>query len=636
MSNERDITMTVKMNNKCFPDIEKLARGERADESQIAELLAFIDRRYDCADFRMVCILRSLYDFPHLLSGEMAERMRRTVLGFKYWMDEAGGAAGGGDDSICWWSENHQLLFAACEYLAGQLYPAAIFPNSGMSGEQHRLKAKKRLEYWFETRFALGFIEWHSNTYYEEDAAPLSLLIDCAADTDIAQKATMLLDLLLADMALHCFEGFFCASSGRCYEAQKTRPAAQDVTDILEKAFGFKRLAGAAPQYDYSRLSADFIINRNYVVPKAMYEIAHCKKTAEIRTSMGLDLDEVAAHFPNPRDMKRRDMERRDMERRGMYLWAMESFTNTQSANLTLRIFNHCNLKTNDFLKNISLMNIPVLRELGLIPLIIRILNPVTAGIAIQRSNTCTWRSSRYMLSSAQRYHPGEFGDQQHIWQATLSGGVSVFTTHPGAAFFEDNARNFSPSYWVGNGILPHAAQYQNTLLCMYDLRVRKGFLEKKRQWFTHAWFPQNEFDQTVLESRLAAGKRGETYIALVSAAPLEKRSETELAQQGKVTAWAALPGSAEEDGSWEQFLAKARAAPLTLRGKILSLEWRGHSFTLHYKKQFRVDGIAQSANSRRLESPFGNADANSGVFELKAADSRLRLDWPTLRRETE
>lgn len=620
MSNERDITMSVKMNNKCFPDIEKLARGERADETQIAELLQFINRRYDCADFRMVCILRSLHDFSHLLSAEIVEQMRRAVLDFKYWMDESG------DDSMCWWSENHQLLFAACEYMAGQLYPEEIFTNSGITGKEHRVFAEQRLEYWFESRFSLGFIEWHSNTYYEEDAAPLSLLIDCAGGQEIARKATMLLDLLLADMALHCFEGFLCASSGRCYEAQKTRPAAQDVTDILEKAFGFRRLAGEAPRYDYSRLSADFIINRNYVTPKALCEIAHWKEPAEICASMGLDLDEVAKCFPNPRDMAGR----------GMYYWAMESFTNTQSANLTLRIFNYCNLKTNDFLKNISMMNIPVLRELGLIPLIIRILNPVTQGIAIQRSNTYTWKTRHYMLSAAQRYHPGEFGDQQHIWQATLSGGVSVFTTHPGAAFFEDNARNFSPSYWVGNGVLPHAAQYRNTLLCMYDLRVRKGFLEKKRQWFTHAWFPQNEFDDTVFENRLAAGRRGETYIALLGVAPLEKRSETELAQRGKVTAWAALLGSAEEDGSWEQFLARAKNAALNLRGKTLALRWREHNFMLHYKKQFSVDGVARNTAYRRLESPFGNADAKSGVFELNAAGSRLRLDWFLKRRETE
>ena len=235
---DSDIPMSVKMNNKCFPDIEKLSRGERADEGQILEILDFIDRRYDCADFRLVCVLRSLCDFSGLISEETLSRMKRTVLGFKYAMDEPG------RDSMCYWSENHQLIFAACEYLAGQLYPEETFTNNGRTGRQHMQKAQARLERWFEERFTLGFTEWHSNTYYEEDAAPLSLLIDCARDPKIASRAAMLLDLLLQDMALHSFEGFFSAASGRCYERQKKDPKAQDTLDIAAKAFGLARSRG--------------------------------------------------------------------------------------------------------------------------------------------------------------------------------------------------------------------------------------------------------------------------------------------------------------------------------------------------------------------------------------------------------
>mgnify|MGYP006947039062 CR=1 FL=1 len=43
-----------------------------------------------------------------------------------------------------------------------------------------------------------------------------------------------------------------------------------------------------------------------------------------------------------------------------------------------------------------------------------------------------TFRTPQYQLSSIQRYHPGEFGDQQHLWHARLHGGVEVYGTHPG------------------------------------------------------------------------------------------------------------------------------------------------------------------------------------------------------------
>ena len=611
---DSDIPMSVKMNNKCFPDIEKLARGERADEGQILEILDFIDRRYDCADFRLVCVLRSLCDYSGLISEETLSRMKRTVLGFKYAMDEPG------RDSMCYWSENHQLIFAACEYLAGQLYPEETFTNNGRTGRQHMQKAQARLERWFEERFTLGFTEWHSNTYYEEDAAPLSLLIDCARDPHIASRAAMLLDLLLLDMALHSFEGGFSAASGRCYERQKKDPKAQDTLDIAAKAFGLARSCG----YDYTRLSADFIINRRYRVPPVIPAIARSSQTLEVWAGMGLSLKEVAAHYPDPHDM----------EGRGMYLWGMEAFTTPESVSLTLRMFRAWKLKSNIFLKDLAIMDIPVLRQLGLLPLIIRLLNPVTRGIAIQRANTYTFRTKDYMLSTAVDYHPGSFGDQQHIWQASLPGAISVFTTHPGAAFFEDNARNFSPSYWVGNGIHPHAAQHRGVGLCLYDLRARRGLLEKKRLLLTHAFFPLARFDETLMEKRLAAGRAGNSYIALLSLGEMEMGEPDELIQRGKVTGWAVLLGSRDEWGSFERFLEAAQAGELRLKGRRLSLEFGDHRYEIIYQKRFLVDGQEQAIDDARLRCAFISVPRDMKRYEAACGGHRLTLDWQTRGRE--
>jgi len=613
MGKEQDITMAEKMNNKCFPDIEKLAKGVRADEQQIHEILDFIDKRFDCADFRLICILRCLYDYKSLITDGTLARMKHTVLNFKYWMDEPG------QDSMCYWSENHQLLFAACEYLAGRLYPDEAFGNNGMTGRQRMKRAKERLEGWFESRFRLGFVEWHSNTYYEEDISPLSLLIDCCDDKIIVQKAAMLMDLLLLDMALHSFQGYFSATSGRCYEQQKKHPDRQDTLDIAEKAFG----SGHVKQYDYTRLSADFIICRGYKTPPAIREIAHCRESAEIHASMGLGLNEVKEHFPDSRDM----------DGRGMYLWSMEAFTNPQSVNLTLRIYNAWKLSTNDFLKNISKMDIPVLKQLGLMPMAIRLLNPVTQGIAIQRANSYTYRTESYMLSTAQSYHPGEFGDQQHIWQASLPKGISVFTTHPGAAFFEDNARNFSPDYWVGNGVHPHAAGHKNVILCLYDLRVRKGLLEKERQIFTHAWFPFDRFEETVLEKHMAAGQSGDGYIALLSIESMADGQPNELIQKGVVTGWAAITGDSKSHGSFSKFLELIRSAAFTLNKNRLMLKYDSHKYELQYKQNFKVDGNILKTEYPRLDCPYVKVPRNPGVYIISCSGHSLKLDWPSLTR---
>ena len=610
MDKSLDIPMSLKMNHKCFADMEKLARGERAGESQIMEILNFIDTRYDCADFRMVCILRALYAYTGLISAPTLDAMEKTVLSFKYWMDEPG------QDSMCYWSENHQLLFAACEYLAGQLYPKAVFSNSGLTGEAHREKGRQALLTWFKRRFQFGFSEFHSNTYYEEDIAPLSLLIDFAKQEDIRLQASMLMDLLLLDMALHNFRGYFCAASGRCYEAQKKDPDRQDVLDIMKRAFGF------FPErtYDYTRLSAEFVLNKSYRVPKVIHAIAHEKGSLEIKDSMGLDLSEVREKFKDAKTVE-------DM---GRYLWAMEAFTNPESVNMTMKMFRMWKLGTNDFLKDLKVLDLPFLRSLGILPVLVKLLNPVTQGIAIQRANTYTYKTEHYMLSTAQSHHAGEFGDQQHIWQATLPGGVTVFTTHPGAAFFADNARNFSPSYWVGNGIHPDAAQHKNVCLCLYRLNLRKGFMEKRRQMYTHAYFPQGRFDQVQkVHDRLYIARKGQGYIALFSLHPIEEKSGEELIQHGAETGWAAVMGGGEYQNleAFEQRMRLYELGKVNLELALLDNADTEDYWALAYRGEFDVSGQLQDTKYPRLSCPFGKVEREPEEYVIHAGEHSLRLN---------
>ncbi len=590
----KDIPMNIKMNNPCFPDIAKLASGKPADESQIHIILDYIDQRLDCADFRMICILRCLYDFADLISEPTRQRMKQTVLGFKYWLDEPGA------DSMCYWSENHQAIFAVCEYLAGQLYPEETFLNDQTLGRFHLAKARERLEHWLEARFRFGFVEWHSNTYYEEDIAPLSLFIDCCQDELLVAKARTILDLFFLDMALHHYRSYLAATSGRCYEEQKKYPHKQDVADIMQKAFGFRR----AYTYDYTRTGTDFLLNRSYRLPDWILKIAQDEHLGEVKVSMGLDLEEIDHYFPY----------RHDIYGRAMYLWSMEAFSNPEAAETALKLYKDWNLSENDFLKNLDALDIPVISRSGLLPLAVRVLNPVTSGIAIQRVNSYSYKTPDYLLSSAQKYHPGSFGDQQHIWQATFGRGQSVFTTHPGAAFFEDNARNFSPSFWVGNGVLPDCRQDKNVLLCVYDLSVRKGYMEKERLLYTHAWFPQ---ERIRVNPRCVLAKDGDSYIALFS---LEALTET-LEQKGTITAWACVCGSPSEYFSFENFQRLCAEAELSREGQKFSFSWGGSRYQLNYKKDFLVNGELRETEYPRLQSKYGTVPRDPRQI--------LTLEWP-------
>jgi hypothetical protein len=572
--------MKIKMNHKCFPSIYDLDQGRSAKEEEIETILDYINQRYDCADFRMVCIIRSLYAYSALLSETILRKMKEAVLNFKYWLDEAG------EDSMCYWSENHYLLFATIEYLAGSLYPEAIFTNNQMTGRERKERARKRLQHWFSSRYTYGFVEWHSNTYYEEDIAPLSLLIDFADDEEIRFRATVLLDLLLLDLATHNYRGYFVATSGRCYEAQKKDPRTQDVLDIMKKAFGI----GPVADYDYTRLSADFVLNKTYVVPQVLKEIAISQDTFILKEALGMELRDVPKVF----------YAKEDPETAGGYLWTMEAFTNPEAISLTLELFHKYRLHTNSFLKELKAFDNFFLKKLRLLPLISRILNPVTNGVAIEKAHTYTFRHRDYFLSTAQDYHPRAFGDQQHIWQATLGEDITVFSTHPGTQFFEENNRNFSPGYWVGNGINPYGFQERNLGLYYYDLSPRKGYLEKERSLFTHLYFPTAKFDHVYQEDKLLVAISGRSLIAISSLNPLHQKNEHEFIQEGLRTAWGVMVESTENI-SFDDFLDLARKAEVSYEKG--SISYKKLSILPKRKAEYFYDSKPANIRYKRYES---------------------------------
>ena len=308
MAVQEDQGLEHKLTGKCFPGILQLDKGQAIDESQLSPLIDFVNQRHDCADFRLICLIKAYFAYSNLLSPQTLDSLKNCILNFKYSMAEPG------EDGMCYWSENHQILFAACEYLAGHLFTNELFTNSGQRGSKKAERAAELIANWLEQRMLYGFSEWHSNTYYEEDIAPLCVLVDHAPDDAIRKRASIILDLLFLDMALHSFQGTFCPASGRCYQDQKIHPDRADVADILTHAFGWQKTP--KENFDYSRLSALFLICKNYRVPRVIVEIARHvpANPLEIRDSMGLNLKEIYREFPN--DSKNQQA----TEKRGLFL----------------------------------------------------------------------------------------------------------------------------------------------------------------------------------------------------------------------------------------------------------------------------------------------------------------------------
>jgi hypothetical protein len=575
---------------------------------ELNDLCGFVDMRRDCADFRAVALLAIL------LGGKVPEAstelVRRSLVGFKYWMAEPG------DDAMCFWSENHQLLFATAEYLAGSTYCADTFTNDRRTGAEHRDDGRRRLEQWLDLRFRFGFSEWLSPVYYEEDVAGLSLLVDHAPDPEIAERAAGVLDLLLLDCALHRFDGHFVASAGRLYESQKKHPATAEMQPIVDHAFTDDEVGA-----NWDRIGMLFCLRRSYEVPAVIREIAEDSAPRTVRSGHGLDVVDAAALYDAPADI----------ESTGALLWGMEAFANPRAIRTTMAAFDAWGMVTNPFLSALKTLDwVPR----GLLPTAMRLFKPVVAGTALERAHVSTTRSPSYVLSSTQHYRPGHFGDQQHLWHVVLPGGAPIFATHPGGPLVYDATRQRTPSAWVGNGVNPDVATAGPVLLAVYDARGRRGFGEARRVKGSHLYVPFGELDECARGSHWLAVRQGSGLVGVLATSELVAESGEAVRQDGPVTGWVVVCAELSEHGSLDGFSEWLSRCSVTLTGTKLDVTTPDAAYKLAHRK-LSQDGRRLASDWGRYDSSWVRAPFDADRIEVRGAAGSLVLGRDGTRRIT-
>lgn len=609
-----------------------LEEGESADYSKIGDTLKYIDSRYDTSDFRMPSLIRILYDHKDALPNEVYEAMKKTVLGFKYWMDQPG------DDSMCYWSENHQLLFSSSEYLLGHYFKDEVFTNMSITGEEHAKLGKERVLIWLNQRYLYGFTEWYSSTYYVEDIAPLAVLIDFAPDEDVREKAKMVMDLLMYDLATQNFKGTFTVNSGRMYEAAKMsgrhgsmKETISDVWPNYNQYLGVEKVTGMEVNFHYIK---------HYEVPEVLVAIGYDQDSAkEYKASTGLDVSEYKAEGLTGLS-----------DERIMMQFASEAFTNPEVIGTTIRYVDKNGMFSNEFLSDFKLINSGLLKTFNLTPLVSKALDPFYNGTAIQRANTYMYRTPDYAMSTAQAYHPGEYGDQQSLFSMTINNDFNIFVQHPAAALKADGALGNSPNYWVGNGYNPHTVQEKNINMSLYVLPEQVNPLgdlagmARKIEDFTHMYLPKQYLDALVIEDNMAFAQVGEVYIAVIGKNALtykpiehtaydEKMNLTEdydLIQQGKTTYWITEVSTSKEYGSLNAFMAAIKNNPVAYEQNTLTYK----NLKLTYKGDFVVDGVTQDLNYKRFDSPYATVERKADVMTFSFEGKSLTLDFKNLKRE--
>lgn len=575
------IEETIKASpGSCYTELIRLKMGIAPDESTIrgSQGIAKLNARVDCADFKLPAFLGILHNYSDsdLMDAALVADMKSAVLNFKYWPDELAdwtwdypantdsltiyGLSQGTPEEqaqaatlqglfdevdemndACYWSENHFILYSSGAYLAAQLYPDETFTASGETGADRLSKFKARIMQWLELRYKSGFSEWLSNVYYNEDMPALLALIELSDDQEIVQLSKMVLDLMMADMALNQFNGTFGSTHGRTY-THKMSGSRDSTGAAMNLMFGLN-------ESGTGNMTASLLaISEKYKMPKVIYEMANDLDREEFinKQRMGIKIEEAESEWGlNYSDLS-------DLED-GMTFLTLEAYSHPLTFSMFKEMLDQyywwgngqfSSYKDSRFLIEnpeytdaylSNLMGAPVSTGITALPGLATLAEKDLTRNMRTEVNIYTCRTPDYMLSTAQDWRPGYGGDQQSIWQATLGTDATCFTTHP-AVDDPSITGNPSPSYWTGYGTLPRAIQVKNVVISLYDVDLETMFYVTGQPSYTHAYLPKAKYDEALKDGNWFFARKGDAYLALYSSdAAADWVTNTDDADRGAV-----------------------------------------------------------------------------------------------------
>lgn len=498
---------SLNINGKSFEDLYLYLSGKQTEpsfsEDEIYSLLKkqteYMNKRFDCADFRAQMLFKIYKDCT--LSERCSALIKDAFIGFKYFIDEPG------DDSMCYWSENHQILFAVSEYLAGQEWPDDVFANNGILGREHMESAQNRIDAWMRQRFDYGFSEYLSNNYLAEDIAPMANFIAYANDKKRVEQMKIIMDILWLDVALNSSNNRFVAVSSRMYGNNK---AANSIGNSIQCAMNVlwgKVSQNKKPNYIVLCFT-DAVEKGLYSLPEAIKDIALSDETFVSKMSCGLSPDDmVSENLVGQSDVCI------------MAQMGAETFTNHQVINNTLEYLKKNKLYKNKFLAYFRFLNLTVFKCVDW-QKFARKHDIMPHGIALGRGNVYTFRNAHYTMSTDICKDVGVCGAQDHVWIANIAEDLTLFTTHP--AGNGNGKYGASPGYWIGNGRRPMSVQNQNVNITIYKIPEKKRLGESDIASMTHAYMPKDFYDEFEIDGNTVFAEKNNVFVALISNGELE------------------------------------------------------------------------------------------------------------------
>ncbi len=555
-------------------------------------------------------------------------------------------------DHLWYWSENHRLITLANEHLAGELFPDEVFPITGLSGAEHAARAKPEILEWIDERGRFGFFEWHSNVYMAKNITPLLMLCELSEDTELVRAAAVGLDACLLDMATHYHQGAYVAPHGRTYKKDKTTARDEDTFDVAKLLFDETPGGYESPT---STTATYFCAAQRYRPPQLVIGIARDNSVTVTRERHGIHADASEPITDDPVAPFGYDY---DDPANLTFWWSLGALGMWQLAPQGMAQADQYRLWDGDAFGQVKLLrdakggDVQAIMEWEQA-------NPMILNLGfLDEANTYAWRSPQVSLASVVDHRKGEMRDQVHIWQATIDPDTRVFTTHPMTepAESDDWGDDDDPGYWTGEASMPRSAQFEKTAIHIYLPAYDEttdpllGSVFRYRD-YTHAYFPQDHFDEIREVDGWVFGAKDGGYVALWSWRPPTWRDYPPgvptngmtqpfdlVAEGGPDNVWIVEVGT-DADGPFDDFVeAVTGSAPVVDRSADgFTVAWVSPSsgaVSFGWSEPFIVDGSeVPVAEFPRHESPWGTIDRLAMQHRWERASAVLELDFDTMER---
>ncbi len=218
-----------------YAELAKLALGQW-DQLNVASINRAIGRVQQRAagshrDLLALIAIAAHHGDDGVLPQEVQWALAEGIQGAKLAPDDA-------PDGLDFTGEGHALLSAACELLAGQLYPDHEFAVSGRAGAWHRQAGEAKAVAWLTRHTQQGFRAWDGAEVLADAAAILGQLVELVESDEVAELAAVMLDRLAFGLAVHSWRGVFGGSQGAAQERWLRSGRLSPVAGVMRLLWG--------------------------------------------------------------------------------------------------------------------------------------------------------------------------------------------------------------------------------------------------------------------------------------------------------------------------------------------------------------------------------------------------------------